>query len=97
MDLMDLRKRIDETDSKIIPLLMERMGISKEVAEYKVKNGMPVLNEKREQEILENVRNAAIRGTQLQLCLLQQWMLPVSCSTGLSAAVMHFADRYIAL
>lgn len=56
MDLLDLRKRIDEIDSKIIPLLIERMGISKEVAEYKVKNGMPVLNEKREKEILDNVR-----------------------------------------
>lgn len=56
MDLIDLRKRIDETDSKIIPLLVERMGISREVAEYKVKNGMPVLNEKREKEILDNVR-----------------------------------------
>lgn len=56
MDLIDLRKRIDEIDGKIIPLLLERMGISKEVAEYKVKNGMPVLNEKREKEILKNVR-----------------------------------------
>ena len=56
MDLLDLRNRIDEIDSKIIPLLIERMGISKEVAEYKVKNGMPVLNEIREKEILDNVR-----------------------------------------
>lgn len=56
MDLLDLRKRIDEIDNKITPLLIERMGISKEVAEYKVKNGMPVLNEKREKEILDNVR-----------------------------------------
>lgn len=56
MDLLDLRKRIDEIDSKLIPLFIERMGISKEVAEYKVKNGMPVLNEKREKEILDNVK-----------------------------------------
>jgi len=55
MDLLDLRKRIDEIDSKLIPLFIERMGISKEVAEYKVKNGMPVLNEKREKERERNV------------------------------------------
>lgn len=56
MDLLDLRKKIDEIDDKIIPLLLERMDISKKVAEYKVKNGLPVLNEKREKEILDDVR-----------------------------------------
>lgn len=56
MDLLDLRKKIDEIDDKIIPLLLERMGISKEVAEYKVKKGLPVLNEKREREILDYVK-----------------------------------------
>lgn len=56
MELLELRKKIDEIDSKIIPLLLERMGISKKVAEYKVKRGMPVLNEQREQEILDNVK-----------------------------------------
>lgn len=55
MDLLDLRKQIDEIDSELIPLLLKRMGISKKVAEYKVKNGLPVLNEKREQEILDSV------------------------------------------
>ncbi len=55
MDLLDLRKQIDEIDSQLIPLLLKRMGISKKVAEYKVKNGLPVLNEKREQEILDSV------------------------------------------
>lgn len=55
MDLLDLRKQIDEIDSELIPLLLKRMSISEKVAEYKVKNGLPVLNEKREQEILDGV------------------------------------------
>ena len=55
MDLKDLRNEIDEIDSQLIPLLQRRMGVSKKVAEYKVKNGIPVLNEQREQEILDNV------------------------------------------
>lgn len=55
MDLIELRKQIDEIDSQLIPLLLKRMECSKGVAEYKVKNGIPVLNEKREQEILDNV------------------------------------------
>ncbi len=37
MDLLDLRKQIDEIDEQLIPLLLQRMEISKKVAEYKVK------------------------------------------------------------
>lgn len=48
MDLLDLRKQIDDIDEKIIPLLIKRMNISKQVAEYKVQRGLPVLNEQRE-------------------------------------------------
>ncbi|MDE6124242.1 MAG: prephenate dehydratase [Eubacterium sp.] len=55
MDLLDLRKQIDDIDEKIIPLLIERMNISKQVAEYKVQRGLPVLNEQREKEILDDV------------------------------------------
>lgn len=55
MDLLELRKEIDKIDDKIIPLLLQRMDISKKVAEYKVERGIPVLNEQREKEILEDV------------------------------------------
>lgn len=55
MDLLELRKQIDEVDKQLIPLLLKRMSISEKVAEYKVKNGLPVLNEKREKEILDDV------------------------------------------
>lgn len=56
MDLLDLRHEIDEIDEQLIPLLRRRMNISKQVAEYKVKRGLPVLNEQREQEILASVK-----------------------------------------
>ncbi len=56
MDLIDLRNEIDKIDEQLIPLLQKRMNISKQVAEYKVKRGLPVLNEKREQEILDSVK-----------------------------------------
>lgn len=56
MDLLDLRKQIDEIDEQLIPLLLQRMDISKKVAEYKVKRGLPVLNEQREREILDDVQ-----------------------------------------
>lgn len=55
MDLSELRKEIDKLDDELIPLLLKRMDISRQVAEYKFKNGIPVLNEQREQEILDSV------------------------------------------
>lgn len=55
MDLSELRKEIDNIDNELIPLLEQRMNIAKQVAEYKAQRNMPVLNEKREQEILDSV------------------------------------------
>lgn len=55
MDLLELRNQIDEIDSQLIPLLMKRMDIAKDVAAYKIEHGIPVLNAQREQEILDNV------------------------------------------
>ncbi len=55
MDLLDLRNKIDDIDDELVPLLLKRMDISRQVAEYKFKRGIPVLNEKREQEVLDLV------------------------------------------
>lgn len=56
MDLTEIRKNIDEVDGEILPLLIKRMNLSEQVAEYKKKNNIPVLNVKREQEILEKIK-----------------------------------------
>lgn len=56
MNLLDLRREIDEIDEQLIPLLKKRMNISKQVAEYKVERGIPVINEQREREIIDSVR-----------------------------------------
>lgn len=55
MDLLELRNEIDEIDNQLIPLLLKRMDVAKRVAQYKVENSIPVLNEEREQQILDNV------------------------------------------
>lgn len=55
MDLLELRNEIDKIDNQLIPLLIQRMDVAKRVAQYKVENGIPVLNEEREQQILDNV------------------------------------------
>lgn len=55
MDLLGLRKEIDDIDDQLIPLLLKRMSVAEEVAKYKAERGMPVLNAEREQQILDDV------------------------------------------
>lgn len=59
MDLSQIRKDIDRIDSQLVPLLCERLACSEQVARYKHENGIPVLNEKREQEVLDKVAAAS--------------------------------------
>lgn len=54
-DLDDIRLEINEIDEKMLELFKRRMDCSKAVAEYKTANNLPVLNEKREKEILDKV------------------------------------------
>ncbi len=54
-ELKELRDEIDAVDDALIPLLLRRMEISRAVAEYKIKNHLPVLNQEREQQILDDV------------------------------------------
>jgi chorismate mutase / prephenate dehydratase len=51
-DLDHLRKSIDEIDTSMVKLFLERMDIVSKVAEYKIKNSMEVLDKSREEKIL---------------------------------------------
>lgn len=53
-DLKDLRNRIDEIDSQLLPLFLDRMECSRQVAEYKRANNMPVFDKDREKQILDD-------------------------------------------
>lgn len=52
MELSDLRKRINELNDALLPLFLERMDISADIAAYKMEHGMPILDKNREREIL---------------------------------------------
>ncbi len=56
MDLKDCRDKIDEIDKKIVELYEERMSVSEQVADYKLSNGMNVLDKGRERAKLEAVK-----------------------------------------
>ncbi|MDR1564427.1 MAG: prephenate dehydratase [Oscillospiraceae bacterium] len=59
MKLSDARARIDEIDEELVKLFLSRMEISRNVAEIKINQGLPVLNQKREEEILSSVNEKA--------------------------------------
>lgn len=54
-DLSEIRREINSIDKQIIELFIQRMNCAKDVGEYKKANNIPVLNQDREDEILERV------------------------------------------
>ncbi|MCD7740707.1 MAG: chorismate mutase [Ruminococcus sp.] len=56
MDLNDLRMQINEIDEQILDLFVRRMNVCYDVAEYKIKNDLPVFHADREQQIIDRVR-----------------------------------------
>ena len=54
-EINNLRQKINEIDSKIIELLRERFNVVKDIGKHKKKNGLPIKDPKREQEIIEKI------------------------------------------
>ncbi len=55
MKLDKTRKKIDKIDNEILSLFIDRLNLSRDVAEIKAKEGIPILNLQRELEILERL------------------------------------------
>ena len=55
MEISELRTKIDALDREIVKLLVLRMGVSAEVATYKIANAMPVLDKTREAALLQKI------------------------------------------
>lgn len=57
LDLNEIRNQIDEVDASIVDLFEKRMGLCKNVAQYKIENGKNVLDRQRELEKISKVVN----------------------------------------
>lgn len=55
MTLGEIRGEIDEIDSQLLPLFLRRMKCAEQVAAVKKEKNLPVLNEEREQQILNEI------------------------------------------
>ena len=52
--LEESRAAIDAVDRQIVRLFEQRMVIARDVARYKIENGLPVLDRSREERVLES-------------------------------------------
>ncbi len=59
MSIEKMRKDIDEIDEGLIMLLYERAKIAKEIAKLKSKRDLPMRDDDREKEVIENSKRLA--------------------------------------
>ena len=59
LDLQEIRNKIDDIDSQMILLFSRRMRLVSEVAAYKKEKGLPILDQGREDAILERLAHMA--------------------------------------
>ena len=59
MDILTLRRRIDDVDLKVIRLLSKRIKIVQKICDLKVKNNLSVYQPKRESSMLKKRKNFA--------------------------------------
>ena len=55
-ELENLRERIDKIDKELIALFEERMNVVNDIAKYKIKNNLPILNQNREDIVISKVK-----------------------------------------
>ncbi len=59
MNLKELRQQIDEIDEQIVPLFIERMKVSGEIARVKHAEGQAVFDPQREKVKIEEIERLA--------------------------------------
>ena len=55
-ELENLREKIDARDKEMIALFEKRMDVVADIAAYKIKNNLPVLNQNREDIVISKVK-----------------------------------------
>lgn len=55
LNLEEIRKEISAINDEMLALFVRRMELSAQVAQYKIANGLPTLDRKREEAILQKV------------------------------------------
>lgn len=89
MELSEIRARIDAVDEQLLQLFLERMELAGEVAAYKSEHHLPILNERREREILAKV-TAKAGGMERYVCRFYSTLFALARSR--QAELMGLSD-----
>jgi len=90
MSLEELRKKIDEADTKIVKLIAERIRIAQEIGREKGKQSKQVEDVVREKRVLQNVRRIAREESINQEEIEDIYKQIVAISKGIQEAVVAF-------
>lgn len=69
MNLEQTRQMIDQVDKELVALLEKRMDLVQEVVAYKKANHMPILDQSREEAVLNKIADL-ITNKEYEACLL---------------------------
>ena len=78
MDIRELREQIDGIDRELVSLYCRRMETAREIGRYKQANNLPVLDQAREQELLDKVAELAGPENEQGIRALYQLLLEQS-------------------
>ncbi|MGN0969679.1 MAG: chorismate mutase [Evtepia sp.] len=87
-DIKYLRGQIDIIDRQMVSLFRQRMEVSKDVAAYKIANGVPVLDPERERQVLE-AKAAMVEDPQLKTDVAKLYETIMSMSRACQRRVMR--------
>ena len=87
-DIKYLRGQIDIIDRQMVSLFRQRMEVSKDVAAYKIANGVPVLDPERERQVLE-AKAAMVEDPQLKTDVAKLYETILSMSRACQRRVMR--------
>ena len=77
-ELQKLRQDIDEIDEQLVGLFRRRMDVTRRVGEYKRERGIPVLDQARERQVLQNKGELAGEGLRPAVITLYQTIMALS-------------------
>ncbi|KHD43902.1 chorismate mutase [Streptococcus hongkongensis] len=87
MELELIRKEIDQIDSDLVQLIEKRVSLVDHVMAYKRQHQIPVLDEERQQFILEDIRK--------QVSNLAYVDAVLESFEGIMAASRHYQTQYL--
>ncbi len=77
-ELQNLRRDIDAIDRRLVELFRQRMDVTRWVGEYKRAQGIPVLDQERERQVLQNKGELAGDGLRPAVITLYQTIMALS-------------------